>query len=145
MKFEGEGQEFSKKLRSLDQFIRILKGEKKLKTNAFLTYSWRFLRSKFDWNKKSNCDLEHSGIVCIYIVCPFLNMTSILLVPTNFKSVLTGLLRQGVVCSSHAISHHWKIESKLWRHDADDLDILNSTAIYILHTAIHIGFVPTIK
>ena len=39
--FEAESGEFSKILRSLEQFIQTVKGQ-----NAFLTCSWRFLRSQ---------------------------------------------------------------------------------------------------
>ena len=39
LKFEAEGQEFAKFLRSLEQFIQTVKGQ-----NNFLTCSWRFLR-----------------------------------------------------------------------------------------------------
>ena len=46
LKFEAEGREFSKILRSLEQFIQTVKGQNNLwQQNAFLTYSWRFLRS----------------------------------------------------------------------------------------------------
>ena len=45
-KFEAEGWEFAKFLRTLDQFIPTAKGQKKnLKQKAFLAHSWRFLRS----------------------------------------------------------------------------------------------------
>ena len=40
LKFEAEGQEFAKFLRSLEQFIQTVKGQ-----NNFLTCSWRFLIS----------------------------------------------------------------------------------------------------
>ena len=43
LKFEGEGREFAKILRSLEQFVptvQCTKGQ-----NAFLTYSWRFFWS----------------------------------------------------------------------------------------------------
>jgi hypothetical protein len=40
LKFEAEGREFAKNLRSLEQFIQTVKGQ-----NAFLTCSWRFLMS----------------------------------------------------------------------------------------------------
>ena len=40
LKFEAEGREFAKILRSLEQFVRTVKGQ-----NAFLTCSWRFLIS----------------------------------------------------------------------------------------------------
>ena len=47
LKFEAESREFSKILRSLEQFIQTVKGQKNLwYQNAFLTCSWRFLRSK---------------------------------------------------------------------------------------------------
>ena len=39
-KFKAEGREFANFLRSLEQFIQIVNGQ-----NAFLTCSWRFLRS----------------------------------------------------------------------------------------------------
>ena len=41
LKFEAEGQEFAKILRSLEQFITTVKGQRSeqcLKQNAFLTY-----------------------------------------------------------------------------------------------------------
>ena len=45
LKFEAEGREFAKFLRSLEQFIQTVKGQDNCwKQNAFLTYSWRFLR-----------------------------------------------------------------------------------------------------
>jgi hypothetical protein len=45
-KFEAEGREFAKCLRSLGQFIQKVKGQNNLwQQNAFLTYSWRFLIS----------------------------------------------------------------------------------------------------
>ena len=45
LKFEAEGREFSKFLRSLEQFIQTVKGQNKsCQQNAFLTCSWRFLR-----------------------------------------------------------------------------------------------------
>ena len=47
LKFKAEGQEFAKILRSLEQFIQTVKGQNNcLKQNAFLTCSWRFLRSQ---------------------------------------------------------------------------------------------------
>ena len=49
LKFEAEGQEFAKFLRSLKQFIQIVKGQ-----NAFLTCSWRFLISNRLENSYSN-------------------------------------------------------------------------------------------
>ena len=46
MKFEAEGQEFAKILRSLEQFIQTVKGQNHfLVTECFLTFSWRFLIS----------------------------------------------------------------------------------------------------
>ena len=46
LKFEVEGQEFAKSLRSLKQFIQTVKGQNNfLLQNASLTWSWRFLRS----------------------------------------------------------------------------------------------------
>ena len=45
LKFEAEGREFSKFLRSLEQFIQTVKGQNNSwLQNAFLTCSWRFLR-----------------------------------------------------------------------------------------------------
>ena len=45
-KFEAEGQEFAKCLRSLDQFIQTVKGQNNFwLQNAFLTCCWRFLIS----------------------------------------------------------------------------------------------------
>ena len=44
MKFEDEGSEFAKFLRSQKQFIQTVKGQHNLwLQNAFLTCSWRFL------------------------------------------------------------------------------------------------------
>ena len=40
LKFEAEGREFAKFLRSLEQFVRTVKDQNNL--NAFLTSSWRF-------------------------------------------------------------------------------------------------------
>ena len=46
LKFEAEGRRFAKILRSLEQFVRTVKGQNSFwKQNAFLTCSWRFLRS----------------------------------------------------------------------------------------------------
>ena len=46
LKFEAEGQEFARFLRSLEQFIQTVKGQNNLwSQNAFLTCSWRFLIS----------------------------------------------------------------------------------------------------
>ena len=57
LKFETEGQEFEKVLRSLEQFIRTVKGQKMF---AFLTCSWRFLRSKK--SEQLEFKLEKNGI-----------------------------------------------------------------------------------
>ena len=44
LKFEAEGLEFAKFLRSLEQFIQTVKGQNNFwKQNAFLTCTWRFL------------------------------------------------------------------------------------------------------
>ena len=46
LKFEAKGWEFAKILRSLEQFILTVKGKNNFwQQNAFLTCSWRFLRS----------------------------------------------------------------------------------------------------
>ena len=46
MKFEAEGREFAKILRSLEQFIQTVKGQNNFwQQKAFLTCSWRFLMS----------------------------------------------------------------------------------------------------
>ena len=45
LKIEAEGREFSKNLRSLEQFVQTVKGQKKFwLQKAFLTCSWRFFR-----------------------------------------------------------------------------------------------------
>ena len=47
MKFEAEGREFAKMLRSLKQFIQTVKGQNNVwQQNSFSPCSWRFLRSK---------------------------------------------------------------------------------------------------
>ena len=47
LKFEAESRDFAKFLRSLEQFIQTVKGQNNFwQHNAFLTCSWRFLRSK---------------------------------------------------------------------------------------------------
>ena len=47
LKFEAEGREFAKCLRSLEQFIQTVKGQNTFwQHNDFLTCSWRFIRSK---------------------------------------------------------------------------------------------------
>ena len=50
LKFEAEGREFAKFLRSLEQFIQTVKGQNNFwQQNAFFTHSWRFLISnKFE-------------------------------------------------------------------------------------------------
>ena len=46
LKFEAEGREFAKVLRSLEQFVQIVKAQNNFwQQNAFLTCSWRFLIS----------------------------------------------------------------------------------------------------
>ena len=46
LKFEAEGREFATFLRSLKQFIQTVRGQNNFwLQNAFLTCSWRFLRS----------------------------------------------------------------------------------------------------
>ena len=46
LKFEAEGQELEKNMRSQEQFIQPMKGQNNLWwQNAFLTCSWRFLIS----------------------------------------------------------------------------------------------------
>ena len=45
LKFEAEGREFAKCLRSIEQFIQTVKGQHNFwQQNVFLTCSWRFLR-----------------------------------------------------------------------------------------------------
>ena len=47
LKFEAKGREFAKILRSQKQFIQTVKGQNNFwLQNAFLTCSWRFLRSQ---------------------------------------------------------------------------------------------------
>ena len=47
LKFEAESREFSKFLKSLEQFIQTVKGQNNFwLQNAFLTCSWKFLRSQ---------------------------------------------------------------------------------------------------
>ena len=47
LKFEAEGRESAKFVRSLEQFIETVKGQNNIwQQNAFLTCSWRFLRSQ---------------------------------------------------------------------------------------------------
>ena len=44
LKFEAEGREFAKRLRSLEECIQAVKGQNNFwQQNAFLTCSWRFL------------------------------------------------------------------------------------------------------
>ena len=46
LKLEAEGREFAEFLRSLEQFIQTVKGQKNFwQHNAFLICSWRFLIS----------------------------------------------------------------------------------------------------
>ena len=45
LKFQTEGQEFAKFMRSLEQFVGTVKGQNNFwYHNAFLTCSWRFPR-----------------------------------------------------------------------------------------------------
>ena len=59
LKFEAEGREFEKNLRSLEQFIQTVKGQNNIwLQNPFLTCSWRFLMSheseQLDFKLKKN-------------------------------------------------------------------------------------------
>ena len=46
LKFKAGGGEFEKFLRSQEQFIQTVKGQNNFwSQNAFLTFSWRFLKS----------------------------------------------------------------------------------------------------
>ena len=58
LQFEAEGREFAKMLRSLEQFIWILKGQFNFwnRKKAFITCSWRFFRSMYiKGNDINNC------------------------------------------------------------------------------------------
>ena len=59
LKFKAEGREFSKFLRSLEQFIQTVKGQNN--QNAFLTCSWRFHRS----NKSEQLEFKLEKIIGI--------------------------------------------------------------------------------
>ena len=49
LKLEAGGREFAKFLKSLEQFIQIVKGQDNFwQQNSFLTRSWRFLISNKD-------------------------------------------------------------------------------------------------
>ena len=62
LKFEAEGQQFAKCLRSLEQFIQTVKGQNNFwQQNAFLTCSWRFLLS----NKSEQLWLKLTKIIGI--------------------------------------------------------------------------------
>ena len=62
LKFEAEGREFSKFVRSLEQFIQTVKGQNNFwQQNTFLTCSWRFLR----YNELEQLELELEKIVGI--------------------------------------------------------------------------------
>ena len=62
LKFKAEGQEFSKFLRSLKQFIQTVKGQNNFwVTECFLSCSWRFLRS----NKFEQLDFKLGTIIGI--------------------------------------------------------------------------------
>ena len=73
MKFEAEGREFSKILRSLEQFIQTVKGQNNFwSQNAFLTCCWRFLRLDKLEQLKSKLEKiigieKHAGKVRKYI------------------------------------------------------------------------------
>ena len=58
----SEGREFAKFLRSLEQFILTVKGQNNFwKQNAFLTCSWRFVRS----NKLEQLEFKLEKIIGI--------------------------------------------------------------------------------
>jgi hypothetical protein len=62
LKFKAEGQEFAKILRSLEQFVRSVKGQNNFwLQNAFLTCSWRLLIS----NKLEQEELKLEKIIGI--------------------------------------------------------------------------------
>ena len=69
LKFEAEGREFSKILISLEQFFQTVKGQNNFwQWNAFLTWSWRFLRYKkleqLDFKLEKNIGIKkHAGKV----------------------------------------------------------------------------------
>jgi hypothetical protein len=74
LKFEAEGREFAKMLRSQEQFIQTVKGQNIfLKQNASLTYSWRFLRSITrtigikNWKKYLGFRKLEKGLECNFI------------------------------------------------------------------------------
>ena len=61
-KFEAEGWEFAKFLRSLEQFIQTVKGQNNFwQQNVFLTFSWRFLIS----NKLEQLEFKLEKIIGI--------------------------------------------------------------------------------
>ena len=60
--FEAEDREFSKFLRSLEEFIQTVKGQNNSwQQNAFLTCSWGFLRS----NTLEQLDFKFEKIIGI--------------------------------------------------------------------------------
>ena len=64
MKFEAEVKEFAKFLRSLEQFIQAVKGQKKFwQQNDFFTCSWRFLF--FTSNKLEKLEFKLEKIIGI--------------------------------------------------------------------------------
>jgi hypothetical protein len=69
LKFEAEGREFAKILRSLEQFVRTVKGQNNFwQQNTFLTCSWRFLISnkseQLEFKLKKNIVIKkHAGKV----------------------------------------------------------------------------------
>jgi hypothetical protein len=69
LKFEAEGREFAKILRSLEQFVGTVKGQNNFwYQNAFLTCSWRFLISnkseQLEFKLEKNIGIKkHAGKV----------------------------------------------------------------------------------
>ena len=62
LEYETEGREFAKILRSLEQFIQSVKGQYNFwQENAFITCSWRFLRS----NKLEQLEFKLEKIIGI--------------------------------------------------------------------------------
>jgi hypothetical protein len=62
LKFEAEGREFAKILRSLEQFIQTVKGQNRFwKQNDFLTCSWRF----FIFNKLEQLEFKSEKTIGI--------------------------------------------------------------------------------
>ena len=62
LKFEAEGREFAKILRSVEQFIQTVKGQNNFwQQSAFLTCSWRFLT----YNKSEQLEFKMENIIGI--------------------------------------------------------------------------------